>query len=98
MKNFVRIGMLVLAVAFATPEFMAIADDRIETVADSSCAQSTQGGISLSATGRVSFEIYSITGQKVKSLAVEDSTVKVELPKGCYIVRTSGWSKKVVVK
>ncbi len=98
MKRIIRISLLVLAAAFAAPGFSAIADDRIETVAAESRAQSVEGGISLSAAGRVNFEIYSITGQKVKSLAVEDSTVKVDLPKGCYIVRTAGWSKKVVVK
>lgn len=98
MKRIIRIGLFVLAAAFAAPEFSAIADDRVETVAAESSVRSVEGGILLSATERKTFEVYSITGQKVKSLIVEGSSVKVDLPKGCYIVRTADWSKKVVVK
>lgn len=99
MKRLFRIAlMMVLAVGASVPTFYVAADDRIESVAQESQAQSVDGGIKLTANGRVGFEIYSITGQRVKSTVVENSSVKVELPKGCYIVRCSEWSKKVVVK
>lgn len=99
MKRIFRIAILCLAAAFgSTAGFVVAADDQVEVVAAQSVAQSVDGGIRLSATDRENFEIYSITGQKVKAVAVEDSAVKVELPKGCYIVRTAKWSKKVVVR
>lgn len=99
MKRLIRISILCLAAIFGSAtSFVIAADDQVEVVAAESVAQSVEGGIRLSASGREGFEIYSITGQKVKAVAVEDSSVKVELPKGCYIVRTAKWSKKVVVR
>lgn len=91
------------AVALTSVAFpvCVVADDtEIETeIAVEDCkAKPCNGGIELYAASRTSFEIYSITGQRVKSVAVEDSSVRVELPDGCYIVRCSKWSKKVVVK
>ncbi len=99
MKRFYRIAlMFAVAVFAAAPASYVAADDRIEVETVESAAVSVTGGIQLTAGKRVNFEIYSITGQRVKSVAVEDATVKVELPKGCYIVRCSDWSKKVIVK
>lgn len=89
---------LIIACACTVPAMTVMADDAIETVAEESRAVSADGGIQLSATERTGFEIYSITGQRVKSVTVENTTVKVELPKGCYIVRCASWSKKVIVK
>lgn len=91
--------MLCLFALFgATTGFVAVADDQVEVIADQSRAQSVDGGINLTSSSRAAFEIYSITGQKVKSVIVEGTSVKVDLPKGCYIVRTAQWSKKVVVR
>lgn len=90
--------MFVLAVGAALPASYVAADDQIEQVAVESSASGVTGGIQLVAGDRVNFEIYSITGQRVKTVAVENSSVKVELPNGCYIVRCADWSKKVIVK
>lgn len=99
MKRLYRIVMaLIIACVSTASAFVAIADDSIEVIAEESRAAGVEGGIQLSATERTSFEIYSITGQRVKSAMVENSTVKVDLPKGCYIVRCAQWSKKVIVK
>ncbi|MCM1311023.1 MAG: T9SS type A sorting domain-containing protein [Bacteroides sp.] len=99
MKRLYRIVMaLIIACASTVPAFVAVADDAIETVADESRAVGVEGGIQLYATERTGFEIYSITGQRVNSSTVENSSVKVDLPKGCYIVRCAKWSKKVIVK
>lgn len=79
----------------------AVAAERIETV-DSVQAKVTvtESGVELSACGdsAMRFEIYSITGKLVKTVDVSNEPVEVLLPNGCYIVRTSLWSKKVVVK
>lgn len=99
MKRLYRIVMaLVVACVSSAPAFVALADDATEIVARESRAVSVDGGIQLSAVERTGFEVYSITGQRVKSVTVENATVKVDLPKGCYIVRCAQWSKKVIVK
>lgn len=100
MKRLVRIAFVFGLALGAAGSFSYIAaDDRVELEAAQCQATPVNGGISLSATAATSFEIYSITGQRVKSATVEQgSTVKVELPKGCYIVRCPQWSKKVVVR
>lgn len=46
----------------------------------------------------VKFEIFSITGQLIKSLTVKGSTVKVDLPKGFYIIKCDSWTKRVMLK
>lgn len=74
------------------------ADDRIEVAAPTCSATPIMGGIKLVAESEITFDIYSITGQRVKSISVDSGTKQVDLPKGCYIVRCSQWSKKVIVK
>ena len=44
------------------------------------------------------FQIYSITGQIVKSLDLGNGSVTVDLPQGCYIVRHPKGTQKVVVR
>lgn len=46
----------------------------------------------------VKFEIFSITGQLIKSVTVKGSTVKVDLPKGFYIIKCENWTKRVMIK
>lgn len=101
MKRIRHIAFLVvLAASAAGFPSVAYADDgHVEAVAANDCtAVPVGGGIVLSSAGNATFEVYSITGQKVKSVAVDSGSVKVELPKGCYIVRCPQWSKKVIVK
>lgn len=46
----------------------------------------------------VKFQIFSITGQLIKTLTVKAMPVKVELPKGFYIVKCDNWTKRVMLK
>lgn len=99
MKRIVRIAFIALCTVFVAAEgFDVFAAERIEAVATDSKAIPVRGGIELSAVEQTRFEIYSITGQQIKSVTVSGETQTVELPKGCYIVRCPQWSKKVVVK
>ncbi len=88
---------IVAAMASGTVGYVS-ADDRIEEVEVEREATPCSNGIRLSATERTVFEIYFITGQRVKSVAIDNGSTTIELPKGCYIVRCPQWSKKVVVK
>ncbi len=76
-----------------------MADDRIEVAAPSCSVTPVSGGITVAAESETTFDVYSITGQRIKSVTVVGvGAEKVDLPKGCYIVRCSQWSKKVIVK
>lgn len=46
----------------------------------------------------VKFEIYSITGQLVKTVELRGQSERLDLPQGCYIVRAPGFTKKIVLK
>lgn len=46
----------------------------------------------------VKFEIYSITGQLVKTIELRGQSERLDLPQGCYIVRAPGCTKKIVLK
>lgn len=81
----------------AVPAYLS-ATERIEAVDGGCTARPVSGGIEISATEQTRVEIYSITGQQVKSLNIGPETITVDLPNGCYIVRTPRSSKKVVVR
>lgn len=73
----------------------------VATAGSTANAYGGNGHIVLSAGGQeVTFSIYSITGQLIKSVKVNaDQRVSVEMPKGFYVVKCAGqWSRKVVVK
>lgn len=46
----------------------------------------------------VTFNIYSITGQMIKSVTIQGGNSNIDLPKGFYIVKCNQWSKRVIVK
>lgn len=99
MKRILRITLILAVMIGASGLFVGInADDRIEVTAVSCSASPTNGGIKLTAESDMTFDIYSITGQRIKSVSVSSGTEQINLPKGCYIVRCAQWSKKVIVK
>ena len=91
------IGLMGLgsSVAYAFPAH----NDISVNVAQPSVKAST-GAITLtvSSDNAVQFQIYSITGQAIKSITVGQGSTTIELPRGYYIVKCSYWSKTVVVK
>lgn len=46
----------------------------------------------------VTFEVYSITGQIIKSVTVKSGVSRLELPKGFYIIKCERWTKRVMIK
>ena len=105
MKRLIRNILVVLCMSLLSTVTSAFAADerthtseRLENVA--SVVVNTSG-ISLRVnTEKIErFHIFSITGQLVKAVDVEPGiTLNVELPRGCYIIKCSYWSKKVLVK
>ncbi len=74
---------------------------RIELNAGNASVEGMSGHIRLTAgSTSVTFSIYSITGQLLRTIRVErESSVTVEIPKGFYVVRLErAWSRKVIVK
>ncbi|MBE6305668.1 MAG: T9SS type A sorting domain-containing protein [Bacteroidales bacterium] len=99
MKRILRITLVLAMMLGASGQFAGLrADDRIEVAQISCSATPTNGGIKLTAESETTFDIYSITGQRIKTIAVNSGTEQINLPKGCYIVKCAQWSKKVIVK
>ncbi len=101
MKKFTHI---LIAMVMAGTAFPAVAQHdsegaSIETIAVVPSMKSVSGGIEISANDEQPhhFYIYSITGQMIKSVDIQDSQV-IDLPQGCYIVKCNEWSKKIVVR
>ncbi|ROT07843.1 T9SS C-terminal target domain-containing protein [Muribaculaceae bacterium Isolate-104 (HZI)] len=85
--------------ATATTEYQSVAGRRIDT--ENAVMTASSSGITLSVRSekKIRFYIYSITGQLIKTVdVVAGESEYVDLNRGCYIVKCSDWSKKVLVK
>lgn len=99
MKKVIRIAFVVICAAVAVAgDSYVFAAERVETVTPDAKATPVKGGIEVSAADQTRFEVYSITGQQIKTVTISGESATIELPQGCYIVRCPQWSKKVVVK
>ena len=97
--------ILTLSVALAVGSVsvtMVASPTRVEQVSsDETTVVGGKGTIAMVAgDGDTKFNIYSITGQLIKTVRVNAGTrVTIDMPKGFYIVKCAGrWSRKVVVK
>ncbi|MBQ2075206.1 MAG: T9SS type A sorting domain-containing protein [Muribaculaceae bacterium] len=97
--------ILTLSVALAVGSVsvtMVASPTRVEQVSsDETTVVGGKGTIAMVAgDGDTTFNIYSITGQLIKTVRVNAGTrVTIDMPKGFYIVKCAGrWSRKVVVK
>lgn len=105
MKRIIRNIFIVLCLSlwFAAVPAMASEDSTLtsERIENGASVSTCISGITLkvNADKIERFHIFSITGQLVKSVDVEPGVMQtVNLPKGCYIIKCSYWSKKVLVK
>lgn len=102
MRRLLYILTLSIALAVGAVSVTMIASPRVEQVAgDEASVLGGKGTIAMVAgDSDATFNIFSITGQLIKSVRVNAGTkVTIEVPKGFYIVKCSGkWSRKVVVK
>lgn len=83
----------------------AIASHDIESIdreiTFTTSVRASQGHIILSSSESrpITFHIYSIIGQLVKSVTVSsESETIIEMPRGYYIVKCEKWTKQVIVK
>lgn len=102
MKRLLYILTLCVALAVGAVSAPITATPRIEQVSsDETTVMGGKGTIAMVAgESDVTFNIFSITGQLIKSVRVNAGTkVTIDVPKGFYIVKCVGkWSRKVVVK
>ena len=91
MRKFISIVILLFAAVAFNGQLLATARQAVENrIPERGPSVSVDKGyIELSApeAETVKFEIFSITGQLIKAVTVKSSTVKVELPKGFYIIK-----------
>lgn len=103
MKRVISIVILFLAVASFNGQWLAEAKTSVESrmaERQQPVVSVDKGYIELTAPDSevVKFEIFSITGQLIKSVSVKGSTAKVELPKGFYIIKCEAWTKRVMLR
>ena len=102
MKRLLYIFTLCVALAVGSVSVTMVASPRIEQVSsDETTVLGGKGTIAMVAgDSDVTFNIFSITGQLIKTVRVNAGTkVTIDVPKGFYIVKCAGkWSRKVVVK
>ncbi len=105
MKKILLILTMTLGLTAASVCAVAMPAVQSDVASSLTVAQPTvralHGGIELGnpLESSVTFAVYSITGQLVKQVDVAaGSQLSVDLPTGCYIVKCSKWSKKIVVK
>ncbi len=103
--NLLRLFSIAIVLSMASGVHTAFAaDDKV--VIESNIVEEKGPTVTVSGTHidmwsdkAITFEIYSITGQLIKSVNVPASThVKIELPKGFYIVKCESWTRRVMVK
>mgnify|MGYP000766218506 FL=1 len=100
MKKLILILLLTL-IWPAVPQVQQMIAAPISEVAASEVElRATHGGIEITnRTGHtIHIQIYSITGQTVKNFDMADGHLLVELPQGCYIVRHSQGTHKLIVR
>ncbi len=102
MKRLLYIFTLCIALAVGSVSVNAFATPRVEQVSsEETTVVGGKGTIAMVAgESDATFNIYSITGQLIKTVRVSAGTkVTIDVPKGFYIVKCAGrWSRKVVVK
>ncbi len=102
MKRLLYILTICLSLAVSAATVTAYAVPRIEQVASGEASVVGGKGTIAMVAGEsdVTFSIYSITGQLIRTVKVSAGTrVTIDAPKGFYIVKCAGrWSRKVVVK
>ncbi|MDD6890090.1 MAG: T9SS type A sorting domain-containing protein [Bacteroidales bacterium] len=102
MRKFISIVILLFAAVAFNGQLLATARPAVENrIPERGPSVSVDKGyIELSApeAETVKFEIFSITGQLIKAVTVKSSTVKVELPKGFYIIKCDSWTKRVMLR
>lgn len=102
MKRLLYIFTLCVALAAGSASVSVFAAPRIEQASsEETTVYGGKGTIAMVAgDSDATFNIYSITGQLIKTVRVTAGTkVTIDVPKGFYIVKCAGkWSRKVVVK
>lgn len=100
MKKLAIILFLFLAAPVINTGISATPNPDVELTEQIPVIKTVNGGIELTnnSSETITFHIYSITGQIIKSLELSGGRIMVDLPQGCYIVKCNKWSKKVVVR
>lgn len=93
--------MLSSAVISAAESSSARTSDVVSSIVSvEPSATPLEGAVEITAPGHttMTFQIFSITGQLVRTVNLTDETLRVELPRGCYIIKCGRWSKKIMVR
>lgn len=102
LRFFVALSLAIAAVtnSSAVTAFSAKADaaESLQVAKNEPSMKIVGSVIELFADSPTKFEIFSITGQLIRTVNVGNTSVRVELPKGFYIVKCDSWTKRVMIK
>lgn len=101
MKKLIVILLFCVACVSSNGLYAASSQDNIKAIelSESPIVNGGVGSIAISnPVAEMTFTIYSITGQVVKTIVMPVGNAIVELPKGFYIIKCNLWSRKIVVK
>lgn len=98
MKRILIAFILAVAVSSQMP-MRASSLPPVEDTASTAASVRVDGcAVYIAAAPGIKVDIYSITGSRIKATTTDrNGTACVELPQGCYIVRCSDMSKKILV-
>lgn len=99
---------LVIAIALSACSFAGVAAfavtgrpdvESVQIVKSEPSMRIVGSAVELTADVPTKFDIFSITGQLIRSVAVNPSApAKIELAKGFYIVKCDSWTRRVMIK
>lgn len=100
LKN-IFIALIICLMNFGSSVVYAFPPQVTSMVTDNQVSvKATSGAIILTANCEepICFQIFSITGQAIKTITLSQGSTSIELPRGYYIVKCNQWSKTVIIK
>lgn len=97
----ISVALFICLMGFGSSAVYAFPTQTSSTITNNQASvKASSGAITLTANSEepVCFQIFSITGQAVKTITLSQGSTTIELPRGYYIVKCDCWSKTVIVK
>lgn len=97
----ISVALFICLMGFGSSAVYAFPTQASSTITDNQVSvKASSGAIILTANCEepVCFQIFSITGQAIKTITLSQGSTSIELPHGYYIVKCNQWSKTVIVK
>ncbi len=98
--RYISVALFISMMTIGSSAVYAFSAQEIEVTTPHASVKSISGAITLTTISDepIQFQIFSITGQIIKTVTLSQGSTTIELPRGYYIVKCNYWSKTVIVK